>query len=115
MKKKPEQFVSPYAPEGGIRANEGKPRFSLISPYAAEGLAKVLTYGAAKYEPHNWKKGLSFEETIDSLMRHLTAIQRGELIDPETGLMHIDHVQCNAMFLSHFMHNPAQYEKFNDI
>lgn len=87
---------------GGLRSNEGKPRFSLISPWAMEGLARVLTHGAQKYADHNWRKGLSWQETIDSLKRHLAAFERGEELDSESGLPHVDHITCNATFLSEF-------------
>lgn len=97
----------------GYRSNSGKLRLSLISPWAQEGLARVLTFGAQKYAAHNWAKGLSFSETIDSLERHLAALKRGEDIDPESKLPHVDHIQCNAMFLSHYMALP-EYRAFDD-
>ena len=99
----------------GLRFNNGKARFDLIDADASHGLARVLTFGATKYSPNNWRNGLSFTETIGSLERHVAAIKRGELIDPESGEQHIDHVQCNAMFLSFFMKHPEIYEKYNDI
>ncbi len=86
----------------GLRYNAGKPRPALISPWAAEGLAKVLLVGSQKYALWNWAKGLSWVETIDSLERHLIAFKKGEEIDPDTGLPHIDLLMANAMFLSHF-------------
>lgn len=86
------------------RFNEGKARLTLLSPYAQEGCARVLMFGAQKYAPWNWTKGLPTAETLDSLLRHVSAIQRGEVYDQESGLPHIDHIQCNAMFISHFLH-----------
>lgn len=97
----------------GVRFNASKPRLSLVSPWAQEGLARVLTFGAQKYAAYNWAKGLSYSETIDSMERHIVALKRGEDIDPESGLPHIDHIQCNAMFLSHFMALP-EYRAFDD-
>lgn len=91
----------------GLRYNEDKPRHSLISAWAMRGLAAVLTFGAKRYAEHNWRKGLSWAETIDSLERHLEAFKRCEDLDdgPKgSGLPHIDHVLCNAMFLSEFFH-----------
>lgn len=102
-------------PEKGLRFNANKPRFDLVDASATEGLARVLTFGASKYSPNNWRNGLSFTETIGSLERHVAAIKRGEFVDSESGEQHIDHVQCNAMFLSFFMKHPDLYERFNDI
>lgn len=90
------------SPKGGLRYNAGKVRMSLISPFAAEGLAAILTYGEKKYAAWNWAKGLKYSQTIDSLERHLAAFKKGEDLDPESGLPHIDHVAANVMFLSHF-------------
>lgn len=84
----------------GLRYNEGKLRYDLIHPVAQEGLVKVLTKGAEKYAPRNWEKGMEWSKIIASLKRHLAAIERGEDYDKETGLLHVDHLQCNAHFLS---------------
>lgn len=86
----------------GDRFNVGKPRIGLISPHATKELAKVLTFGAQKYDPHNWMKGLPWMEVLDSMERHINAIKSGEDIDQESGCLHSAHVMCNAMFLSEF-------------
>ena len=88
----------------GLKYDLGKPRFDLIDPIAQTGLARVLTFGANKYDAHNWRKGIEYSRLIAALKRHLNAIEQGELIDPDSGEFHIDHIQCNAMFLSSFMH-----------
>ena len=90
--------------EKALRFNQGKPRLSLVSFLAMTGLARVLEFGAIKYAPWNWTKGMPVDQVLDCLLRHTAAIQRGEELDPESGLPHIDHLQCNAMFLSHFYH-----------
>ena len=89
--------------EEGKRFNEGKLRYDLIHPIAQEGLVRVLTLGAKKYEPRNWEKGMSWSSILASLKRHLAAIEKGEDFDLETGEFHIDHVQCNAHFLSAYL------------
>lgn len=89
----------------GTKFDQEKVRLDLVDAEAIEGLASVLTFGAQKYDAHNWRKGISNSRLVASLLRHLFAIQRGEYIDPESGLPHIDHVGCNWMFLSNNMKN----------
>ena len=86
-----------------LRYNSGKPQLSIITEanYALAGLAEVLEYGANKYARGNWLKGLTDVNCIDSLLRHLVKYQSGELIDPESGCHHLDHVLANALFLAH--------------
>lgn len=96
--------------EAGLRYNQGKLRYDLEHPTAREGLIKVLTRGAEKYAPRNWEKGMSWMSVIASLKRHLAAIEKGEDYDPETGLLHADHVQCNAHFLSAYYSIAPQYD-----
>lgn len=84
----------------GLRYNEGKQRWDLLHPVAQEGIVRVLTKGAEKYALRNWEKGMAWSKVISSLKRHLAAIERGEDYDLETGELHIDHLQCNAHFLS---------------
>ena len=83
------------------RFNDDKLKWSLVHFPSFEGMVKVLEFGAKKYSPHNWKKGLKKEEVIESLLRHTFAILNGELNDPESGLPHSGHIQCNTMFLTY--------------
>lgn len=88
----------------GLRFNSGKLRYDLLHPKALEGITKVLTKGAEKYAPRNWELGMEWTSVIQSLERHLAAFKAGEDYDPETGQLHVDHIQCNAHFLSAYYH-----------
>ena len=87
----------------GQKDDKEKNRLDLIEPEFIEGVGKVLTFGADKYEPNNWQK---VEDAKDryyaATLRHLIAWRKGEKTDPESGLSHLDHVACNIMFLQHF-------------
>jgi hypothetical protein len=85
-----------------LRYNQHKPKLSLITemPLALEGITRVLEFGATKYGRRNWQKGMPFTEILDSMLRHQLAWANGEDVDPESGLRHVDHVACNALFLA---------------
>ena len=92
--------------EQAMRFNTGKPQLSYVisARYAIEGAAAVMEAGAHKYARDNWKKGMDAEAIIDCMVRHLSKFLDGEELDDETGLPHVDHVLCNAIFLS-YHHN----------
>lgn len=81
------------------RKNLGKPQLSLIDLSCLSDCAKVLEFGAKKYSRDNWKKGMDLSSILDSLLRHISLLQSGEYTDLESGLSHIGHIQCNALFL----------------
>jgi len=86
----------------GDRDNTGKPEISMIleARHAMGGIADVLTFGKNKYARGNWRKGLSHTQICDSMLRHLSAYLAGEDTDSDSGLPHVDHIACNALFLA---------------
>ena len=96
----PDLVGNPTDKGSGLRYNIGKPRYDLLHPVAQDGIVSVLTAGANKYAPRNWENGMNWSTVLASMKRHIAAIERGEDFDKETGLLHVDHVQCNAHFLS---------------
>lgn len=87
--------------EKALRYNEGKPKWGLVDFKSLIPLVRVLEYGAEKYSPNNWKKGLNNIEILESLCRHLFCLLSGEINDKESGLEHIGHIMANAMFFSY--------------
>ena len=84
----------------GDRFNKGKPKWSLVSWEALIPMVRVLEFGAEKYSAWNWTKGLKYTEVCESMLRHIYAFLNKEDDDQESGLPHIGHILCNAMFLS---------------
>jgi hypothetical protein len=82
------------------RYNSGKPDFSLIPLCTLEDEARVWEYGAKKYAPMNWAKGMPWSAPLASMMRHMAAWQQGQDLDPETGLPHLAHAMCNLRMLT---------------
>lgn len=87
----------------GLKYDGEKPRTDLLDPDALEGLATVLAFGANKYAANNWRGGLGYTRLIGAALRHIFAISRGEDLDSESGLPHVDHLGCCWMFLSNMM------------
>lgn len=90
-----------------VKADTGKLDWSLVPFEALEGMVEVLEFGAKKYSAWNWTTGGGFMWTriIASTLRHLFAFARGEDVDPESGLSHISHAQCNLLFLAYYIRN----------
>lgn len=95
---------------GGLRYNKGKSRVDLLSPLAMMGTAAVLEFGSKKYAEGNWQKGISWRATIGCLLRHTFKFMMGEDIDPESGLPHVDHIACNAMFLQEYFRTRKSFD-----
>jgi hypothetical protein len=59
---------------GAVRDTaEGKPRPTLLPPMIYRMLAMRATEGAAKYDDHNWAKGMHLSRYTDAIQRHLWA------------------------------------------
>lgn len=85
-----------------IKHDSGKRRLSLIEPLFIQTLGDVITFGAEKYAPNNWRLCEDTSRYKDALLRHIYAYLSGEFTDPETGIEHLAHAACNLMFLQYF-------------
>jgi hypothetical protein len=63
-------------------------------------LVDVLTFGAQKYAPDNWRKvPEAHRRYFAAAQRHFWAWWMGEKVDPESGLPHLAHVLCCVFFI----------------
>lgn len=84
----------------GRKDDTGKPRWSLLPWPAVSQVVDVLEFGARKYAPHNWQTVPDGDTRyFDACMRHLVSWRAGERCDAETGLHHLAHATCCALFL----------------
>jgi len=91
---------SQNATTGGRKFDGGKLQYGLLPPLALKATVEILTFGAEKYEPDNWKNVPdSKRRYFDAMQRHLWAWKEGEQNDPETGKNHLAHAMCCLMFL----------------
>lgn len=61
--------------------------------------ARALTYGANKYERHNWRKGMAWSRLVDAALRHFDAYASGDVLDAESGCHHLGNLGACLMFL----------------
>jgi len=91
------------APNGALRYDTGKVRHSdvmrYIDPWFLEEIGNAFVYGARKYGPDNWRKGMNWSRCINSCMRHLWAWWREGPVDQESGIHHLALATCSIMFL----------------
>lgn len=86
--------------KGGRKFDGGKLQYGLLPPLALRETVKVLTFGAEKYEPDNWRRVPDGNRRyFDAAQRHLWAYKTGEVNDPETGVSHLAHALCCIMFM----------------
>ncbi len=94
----------------GQKNDQEKPDLSLIPTDALWGMAKALTYGARKYDKHNFRKGIAYSRLIAATMRHLSAFNEGENNDTESSLSHIDHAMASLAMLKFMMENQSRMD-----
>lgn len=90
---------SPDGNAEGRKDDTGKVPYDLLAPEFLSGTAEILAFGAAKYAPRNWEKGMVWSRPFSAMMRHMWAWWAGEQTDPETGKSHLWHAACCVMFL----------------
>jgi hypothetical protein len=75
------------------------------------GAADVLAFGAKKYSPGGWERGIEFTRVASAGLRH--ALEYGTN-DPESGLPHEYHLACNLIFAATFEARGERYAQFDD-
>lgn len=87
---------------GGIKYDGGKaPIFrGAVSyfPRAIEAVASVSAFGASKYAWKGWESvDDGYNRYSDAMVRHLAYEGKGEVLDPDSGLLHAAHAAWNAL------------------
>lgn len=84
--------------EKGIKHDDDKLRWDLLPLIVIKEIVQVISYGAKKYGPNNWKL-VDTERYYAALQRHITDWRLGEREDPETGWHHLAHAGCCLIFI----------------
>lgn len=87
--------------EAGAKVDAGKVRMHLITGGMARAItevAKVGTFGAAKYTDNGWiAVPDGFRRYEDAQQRHAAKRHMGDIWDPDSNLLHLAHECWNAM------------------
>lgn len=91
----------------GAKYDAGKPIWTLLFSArgmlaSLRGVVDVLMFGTKKYAAFSWRTVPDAETRyLNALTRHYVAIMEGGLTarDEESGELHIDHLNCNGLFL----------------
>lgn len=89
-----------------IKFDGDKVRYDLVPVEALNEVAVILTQGARKYKPNNWRECQDPDRYIAAAMRHFELYRAGHWADEESGRPHLAHVICNLMFLLVLKHIP---------
>jgi hypothetical protein len=90
--------------QGAARANAGKPPLHLLPLDALVPVAWVLAFGAEKYSARGWEAAaaegvFSWVDCLRAILSHCSKLMVGQRLDGESGLPHVAHIACNALFL----------------
>jgi hypothetical protein len=84
----------------GVKYDADKLRYDLVPTYALKDIVAVLTHGAKKYAPDNWRKVDDLENRyFAAAMRHMEAWRQGTEMDEESGLPHLAHAATCLIYL----------------
>jgi hypothetical protein len=84
-----------------IKNDNTKPNLAILfdCPKALEEVARVMSYGAKKYDRKNWSKCDDKERYESASLRHLSSHHNKELIDSESNQYHLAHSITSMLFL----------------
>lgn len=94
----------------GKKFDDGKLPLHLLPTESLEEIAKVLAFGAQKYDSWNWTNGLAWSRVLGATLRHLYKWARGIDVDEESGLNHLAHAGCNILFLLWYSTYRKEYD-----
>ena len=93
------------------KADAGKLELDLVPTQIFRDIAEVRMYGNRKYhDPGNWKT-VELRRYINAMLRHTLAFVDDPLgVDPESGIPHYKHAECNWAFISEMLQRTIKKE-----
>ena len=84
--------------ENGKKELEGKLNYELDWEFITQ-MAEKMSLNKGKYEPYNWQKPIDVELLKQSLFRHVIEVMKGNYVDDNRELGHLESIALNAMFI----------------
>lgn len=84
-----------------LKHDQQKPNIAILfdCPLALAEIARVMEYGAKKYNRKNWALVEDKERYESASLGHQMSFHNGEYLDDESGLQHMAHSICSQLFL----------------
>lgn len=112
-KKQKREKTMAHPKDAGSKADDGKIKIELIPVEFLIETAKALTFGAGKYGPHNFRKGLSASRLLGAAKRHIELELAGVKADSESGHSHLAHAAASlAMYSFMKAHRPELDDRY---
>lgn len=99
-----------------VKADNGKPRLTLVPRQIIWDIAETRMFGLQKYgDPENWRK-VEVERYRDAMFRHMMAyLDDPQGVDQESGLPHLSHLVTNCAFLCEMEHEQRKRKQAEDV
>lgn len=90
-----------------------KPPLATLPWKALREVAMAQAYGAHKYSPNNWRKGLEVTRNASCAIRHIADYLDGRDLDDESKRHALAHAACRVLFmLENILENTAIDDRF---
>jgi len=97
----------------GKKFDGGKPRLDLIPAEFSIGVAKAFGFGAKKYDEHNFRNGLKYQQLLAAAKRHIELELAGISVDEESGCEHWMNAAASlAMYAFMRYHRPEFDDRY---
>lgn len=97
------------------KADNAKPRLTLVPRQIIWDIAETREYGNRKYhDPDNWRN-VEIERYRDALFRHFMAyLDDPDGVDAESGIPHYKHMACNMAFICEMEKKRRDWNEFEE-
>ncbi len=94
------ESIAYHTKDQSPKADDGKPKPSLVPKQIIYEIEKVRNFGVKKYkDPDNWRK-VDIDRYHQALLRHTLAVWDDIAArDKESGMLHLSHIACNVAFI----------------